>query len=86
MIPLICYLSISIVGGSYLYRVSVRAMVFNTTFTILQLYRGGHLYWWEKPEYPEKTTDLSQVIDKLYHIMFIEYTSPEGDSNSKRYV
>ena len=21
------------------------------------------------PEYPEKTTDLSQVADKLYHIM-----------------
>jgi hypothetical protein len=23
----------------------------------------------EKPEYPEKTTDLSQISDKLYHIM-----------------
>jgi len=22
-----------------------------------QLYRGGQLYWWWKPEYPEKTTD-----------------------------
>jgi len=30
-----------------------------------------------KPEYPQKTTDLSQVTDKLDHIMFIEYTSPE---------
>jgi hypothetical protein len=36
---------------------------------IFQLYRGSQFYWWKKPEYAQKTTDLPQVTDKLYDIM-----------------
>ena len=38
--------------------------------TIFQLYRGDQFYCWKKPEYSQKTTDLSLVTTKLYHIMW----------------
>jgi hypothetical protein len=43
--------------------------VFSTISTVFQLNRGGQFFWWRKLEYPEKTTDLSQVTDKLFHII-----------------
>ena len=33
--------------------------------TIIQLYHSGQFYYLRKPVYPYKTTELSQVTDKL---------------------
>ena len=43
---------------------------------ISQLYCGCQFYLWRTPIYWEKSTDLSQVSDKLVTQFCIEYTSP----------
>jgi len=49
--------------------VRVRVMVFNANFNnISVLSWQSDLLVEENPEYPEKTTELPQVTDKLYHI------------------
>jgi hypothetical protein len=58
----------------------VRVIVFNATFNNISV-----LSWWSvllvKQESPDQTTDLSQVTDKLYHIMLYRVLSAIRNHN-----
>ena len=49
------------INYSPVYGLVVWFMVFNTTFNNVSAISWRWVLWWRKPEYPEKTTDLSKV-------------------------
>jgi hypothetical protein len=59
-------------GWTLIYRLGLGLWCWTSLSTIYQLYSGSHFYWWRKPEYLEKITDLSQVSEKPNRIMLYQ--------------
>jgi hypothetical protein len=53
-------------------------MVFNTTFNNISFIPWRSVYWWRKPDYLEKTTDLLQDTDTFYHVNIFCYIDRFG--------
>ena len=62
-------------------RVRVRFKVFNATFNNISAILWWSVLLWSlrKPKYPEKTSDLQQVTDKMYHVSGIRTDNFIGD-------
>jgi hypothetical protein len=47
--------------------------------TIFQLYRGSRFYYWRKPGYPEKTTNVVSSILRKFAMSGIRTHNISGD-------